>query len=290
MLLREPTREDAGAIARLANDHAEALFGELDLTETAVREWFAMPGVWMRVAEADGQLRGYVDVAHEGGRWNVDLRALGPGAAGALLAAAQARPGPGALLRGYAAEADPAASQAYADAGWRIVRHSLRMTIALDGEPPGATFPEGIEVRPMREGEEERVHAAHMAAFADEWEFYDQPYEEWRRWHREREHFDASLWFLALDREELAGLALCGQHHSGEPGFGWVEVLGVRPAWRRRGLGEALLRHGLRELGRRGFTRAGLGVDAENATGAVALYERAGMRRDRVTHTWELRT
>jgi ribosomal protein S18 acetylase RimI-like enzyme len=56
-----------------------------------------------------------------------------------------------------------------------------------------------------------------------------------------------------------------------------VAVLGVRPAWRRHGLGEALLRqafHDLYELGRR---RVGLGVDAENTTGATRLYERVGM-------------
>lgn len=34
----------------------------------------------------------------------------------------------------------------------------------------------------MLEGEEERIHAAHMKAFADQWEFQEQSFEQWRRW------------------------------------------------------------------------------------------------------------
>jgi ribosomal protein S18 acetylase RimI-like enzyme len=62
----------------------------------------------------------------------------------------------------------------------------------------------------------------------------------------------------------------------------------VRVPWRRRGLGEALLRSAFDALHARGFRRAGLGVDAENATGAVALYERAGMHVVRRADNWVL--
>ena len=51
----------------------------------------------------------------------------------------------------------------------------------------------------------------------------------------------------------------------------------MRAPWPGRGLGLALLQHGFRELHRRGERHVGLGVDANNATGAVRLYERAGM-------------
>jgi ribosomal protein S18 acetylase RimI-like enzyme len=54
-----------------------------------------------------------------------------------------------------------------------------------------------------------------------------------------------------------------------------VHVLGVRPAWRKRGLATALLRHIFRDFQQRGATRVGLGVDGENTTGAVRLYERS---------------
>ena len=57
-----------------------------------------------------------------------------------------------------------------------------------------------------------------------------------------------------------------------------MNLLGVRPSSRRRGLGLALLRHSFRELRARGVDTVGLCVDASNPTGATRLYERAGMR------------
>ena len=73
-----------------------------------------------------------------------------------------------------------------------------------------------------------------------------------------------------------------------EFGTGHVNILGVRPGWRRRGLGRALLLHSFRELRDRGRLKADLGVDAENTTGAVRLYERAGMCVAHRMDTYEL--
>jgi ribosomal protein S18 acetylase RimI-like enzyme len=66
-----------------------------------------------------------------------------------------------------------------------------------------------------------------------------------------------------------------------------VSVLGVRRPWRRRGLGRALLLHSFRALRERGKPRVGLGVDGSNPTGAVQLYEAAGMRVVRRFDHWE---
>ena len=60
-------------------------------------------------------------------------------------------------------------------------------------------------------------------------------------------------------------------------GGGWVGALGVRRAWRGRGLGKALLLQSFGEFHRRGLPRASLGVDADSPTGATRLYEQAGM-------------
>ncbi|MEJ7566935.1 MAG: GNAT family N-acetyltransferase [Gaiellaceae bacterium] len=290
MRLREPAREDASAIAELLDAHSAALHGERDLAPAQILDWFGLPEIWMRLAEVEGKPVGYADVSEEGGRWSIDMRALDVEAARILLEAAREHAGAGALLRGYTPSVDALAAGAYRDAGFSIVRHSFQMRVELTAPPAPPDLPKGIVVRPMRDGEEERIHAAHMRAFADHWEFHEQSFEQWRRWHRDRDSFDATLWFLALDGDEVAGFVLCSPHFSGEPDFGWVELLGVRPAWRRRGLGEALLLHGFRALRARGFTRVGLGVDAENTTGAVRLYERVGMRPARRSDTWELRT
>ncbi len=57
-----------------------------------------------------------------------------------------------------------------------------------------------------------------------------------------------------------------------------VDRLGVRPEQRGRGLGHALLLTALQRIRAGGFDRAMLHVDADNSTGAVALYESIGFR------------
>ena len=102
------------------------------------------------------------------------------------------------------------------------------------------------------------------------------------------EAFDPTLWFLAMDGEQLAGMALCKQSSTEDPDMGWVRVLGVRRPWRKRGLGLALLLHSFAELKRRGKKRTGLGVDSGSLTGATHLYEKAGMHVDRVYDSYEI--
>ena len=294
VMLREASPADAPAIAELLNAHADALFGERELDVEEVRHWFTLPNVWIRVAERDGRLAGYVDVAddHEDGtRFNVDARTLEAGAADLLLAAAEEHARgeavDGTLLRGYAPSVDEVLARAYERAGYRTIRHSFQMRTELPPEPPAPEWPDGISVRTLGPDDDDRAYEAQMEAFADHWDFRRGTKEEWRRWNRDRPDFDPSLWFLAEDRREIAGVSFCAWHFSGDPQFGWVHVLGVRPPWRRRGLGLALLRHSFAEFARRGATRVGLGVDAESTTGAVSLYERAGMRVARRSDTWE---
>jgi ribosomal protein S18 acetylase RimI-like enzyme len=85
-----------------------------------------------------------------------------------------------------------------------------------------------------------------------------------------------------------ADVRVAPERRGAEP-FGWCNGLGVRRPSRRRGLGLALLRHAFRELRSRGLSCAGLGVDGSNPTGAVQLYERAGMHVASRSDTWELR-
>ena len=60
-------------------------------------------------------------------------------------------------------------------------------------------------------------------------------------------------------------------------GFGAIQNVGVLPAHRGRGLGEALLLQALAGFARAGLHRAYLEVTADNA-GALRLYRRAGFR------------
>lgn len=160
--------------------------------------------------------------------------------------------------------------------GYALVRHSHRMTIDLADPTPDPVWPDGIEVRAFRPGDDRAFYEAQQETFADSWEPTDEPFEEWAHWLLEGPSFDPGLWFLAADGAETAGYAICHPHWS-DAEAAWVRLLGVRRPWRRRGLGRALLLHSFGEFRGRGFRRAGLGVDAESLTGAHKLYESAGM-------------
>ena len=150
------------------------------------------------------------------------------------------------------------------------------MAIELEGAPAAPSLPAGLELRSFRAGEERAVYETHMETFEDSWEHVHVPFERWLHWTVERPGFEPDLWLLACEGEDIAGIVLC-RINAEDPRTGWVTILGVRRAWRRRGLGEALLRAGFAALAGRGCRRAVLGVDAESLTGAHRLYERAGM-------------
>jgi GNAT superfamily N-acetyltransferase len=100
-----------------------------------------------------------------------------------------------------------------------------------------------------------------------------------KRWKHNREHinFDPTLFFLALEGDEIAGINFCRTHSPYDANVGWVGSLGVRRPWRKQGLGLALLRYSFNEFYRRGKRKVGLGVNAQNLTGALRIYENAGM-------------
>jgi mycothiol synthase len=161
--------------------------------------------------------------------------------------------------------------------GFRPVRRSYRMEIDLAEPTTEPDWPEGIEVRAFRSGDERVFFDVQQEAFEDSWEPMRTPFEEWEHWFLgSSPRFVPELWFLAFAGEEPAGVAIC-HPHPGYPELGWVGELGVLRPWRRRGVGRALLLHAFAAFRERGLARAGLGVDATSLTGANQLYESAGM-------------
>jgi mycothiol synthase len=162
----------------------------------------------------------------------------------------------------------------HSEAGFKAIRYSWRMEISFDVLPDLAVWPASIELRPFDLSRDDySLYLAHEDAFRDHWGHTPSGYDLWQNHMSGQPDFDASLWFLAWDGDQLAGYALCRP----KQGLGWVGSLGVRRAWRKRGLGMALLQHSFRQLYQRGYSSIGLTVDASNPTGATRLYERAGM-------------
>ena len=89
--------------------------------------------------------------------------------------------------------------------------------------------------------------------------------------------YDPSLWFLAVDGEEIVGICLCRRYGAEDPETGFVSSLGVKRPWRRQGIAQALLQQAFGEYYKRGKLKVDLGVDAESLTGATDLYIKVGM-------------
>jgi mycothiol synthase len=288
MNVRTATEDDVPAVVDVINRHAQEIYGESELSEDEIGHWFRLPNIWIRVAQQEGGLCGYADGLrpNEESPLSVYLCALDPDAARALLAAAEEHAG-GGLVHVFVQGEDSSVARVLEEGGYAPARHSFRMLIELDGELPEPAWPDGIAVRTFRPGEERRMYEANNAAFADEWYFAPFPFDEWLEVQAGRPSHDPSLWWVAEAGDELAGFSRNSWAFSGDPEHGWVNSLGVLPPYRRRGLGEALLRHSFRDFRERGATQVSLGVDSQNETGAVRLYERVGMHIHRRSTTWE---
>lgn len=292
--IRPARKDDLVRTTEMLNEHSRALHGVDDVVPADLLQYWESPDVEfpadVLVAESpEGAISGYADLGVQGEHVWLDVRATAPDTLPGLLAAIEERAAakkPDAKLMGYASDQDAPLRDLYESTGYQLVRHSFRMRIELDEDPAEPEWPKGFTVRTMREGEEPRFYDAQLASFADTWMFSPEPYESWRHWMIDDKSFDRSLWFLAEKGDELAGIVIARPLES-EPGVGWVRILGVLPEHRQQGIGQALLRHTFREFASRGFSAVGLGVDAENPTGAVRVYERAGMDVERTNLLYE---
>ena len=173
------------------------------------------------------------------------------------------------------------AKKLFEDMGYKQIRSSYNMQINMEEIPHAPFWADGITLKIFNpETDTEAVYNADNESFRDHFGHIESPYEEGLARFKHfmmGEGFDSSLWFLAMDGGEIAGISLCRPKSYDDPEMGYVNILAVRRAWRKRGIGLALLQHSFGEFYRRGKRKVGLGVDAENLTGALRLYEKAGM-------------
>jgi len=167
--------------------------------------------------------------------------------------------------------------------GWVYVRSFYRMMTSLDEAPEVPAAPTGIVIRRYDpQTETEAVYRAFVDSFRDHYGFVEQPFDkglaEFKHNLINEPGYDPDYWFLAVDGTEIAGICLCRPVDAEDAESGWVNELGVRREWRKQGLGNLLLMHAFAAFYARGQKRAALGVDASSLTGALRLYERAGMR------------
>jgi mycothiol synthase len=183
-------------------------------------------------------------------------------------------------LGSFADERRPGAVALVTSHGYEPVRfffNMLRPTLEEIEAPP---LPDGLELRLVTDrAGYRRLFDADAEAFMDHWGGFDASdgaFEEFLGW----PDFDASLFVIAWDGDEIAGAVLNfideNENELLKRRRGLLGSVFVRRPWRRRGLAAALVARSLVLLGERGMTSAWLGVDADNPTGALGVYERAG--------------
>lgn len=165
--------------------------------------------------------------------------------------------------------------------GFAPIRWYFTMRRPTLDDLPDAPLPAGLELRPLMPEQYRTVWDADVEAFRDHWQAREPTEEEFASTFAKAD-FDPGLWAVAWDGAEIAGVvqpwvwkdenAVLGVQR------GWIEHISVRRPWRGRGLGRALTVEGLRRLRDAGMTDAMLGVDADNPTGALRLYESLGFR------------
>ena len=287
--LRQLTDDDADDVARL---FVEAWGDARKMNGDEIRQWLANEALLAEnllvVIDGDDRVVGYFDVWPEGESVDVDMAAPGIWDETLDHAENRARALGARRVRTFVSEGHDLAER-ISRRGYRSIRSSWTMEIEFGVEAPAEpVVPDGIEVRSYRHPDDERaVYEALQDAFADHWDFHPEPIERWREFTVKWRNFDPDLWLVALDGDEVVGASLNYPERADDPGYGWIGTIGVRRPWRRRGVGEALLRRTFALLHARGLRKVRLSVDSQSPTGAERLYERVGMFVLRQSNTWE---
>lgn len=166
--------------------------------------------------------------------------------------------------------------------GMHEIRRFWQMARPLDAPIAEPQFPDGMVTRAYRVREDdEKVHAADNEAFRDHYGHNEHPLEDWLHY-VSQPFFRPDLTAIAEDAGtgEVAGFCTIvvntEENKRIETLRGWIDIIGVRRPWRKRGLGTAILLKCMRDLRAAGLVQAALGCDSENMTGATRIYERVG--------------
>jgi mycothiol synthase len=167
-------------------------------------------------------------------------------------------------------------------AGFTPARWYIDMRRDLREPIPAEATPAPIRIDGYQPALRDRIRQAHNEAFSDHWGSEPLTPEIWNRDFVGDPTFRGDLSFVAYDGSEIAGYSVNYVEEADQEATGlregWVGQLGVRRPWRGRGLATALLVRSMRAFRDAGMDATSLTVDAENATGALGVYERVGFR------------
>ncbi len=168
--------------------------------------------------------------------------------------------------------------------GYRFVRAFYDMEINMTERPQAPTYPAGIVTRPYEyPADLPTLVDVIRDAFSDHYGHMERPFERdlelFRHWLDNDARCDPSLMIFAVDKAsgQVVGCLMGLTRDFRDPEAGYIDTVGVRRAYRKRGVATAMLRHSLGMFWDRDTKTVHLEVDGDSLTNAVALYERAGL-------------
>ncbi|GAB3939098.1 GNAT family N-acetyltransferase [Kribbella albertanoniae] len=164
--------------------------------------------------------------------------------------------------------------------GFEEARYFYDMKRELDEPVRALETPDGLRLAPFDPTIDEALRVAHNEAFRDHWAALPRDPESWKTHVTGSRSFRPEVSYVVLDGDTVAAYALGYEWAADTEATGVREVyvgqVGTRREYRGRGLARAALAKVLAEGARAGYQRASLGVDADNPTGALGLYESLG--------------
>jgi mycothiol synthase len=295
--IRPPTEADAVAVTELVVAFDVEEYGSPDFElDDLLADW-GSPSLDLErdawLAELpDGRMAGYAALHfNDNAEAYVSAGSRGLGIGSELRrriearAVERARNGERVLVGQALSSVNEAGRTLLRSAGYEDVRTYWRLVRDLDGELPAMEVPEGVSIRAFDlERDAQETHRVIGAAFEDNVRRRPfESFEEWEAHEINRKAFDPTLWFVAEADGRIVGAIACPDYED----VGWIRQLGVAQDWRGRGIGTALLLTAFAEFKRRGRQNSALVVDSWNRTGAKSVYERLGMREERVHSRFE---
>ena len=164
--------------------------------------------------------------------------------------------------------------------GFEECRYFFDMKRSLHQAVPEVPLADGLRLVPFNTSMDEALRVTHNEVFLDHWGSTPEDEKSWQTWFTGARAFRGGSSYLVLDGETIAAYVLCYEWEADTEATGIKELyvgdLGTRRSQRGRGLARVALTKVLTEAAQAGYQRAGLGVDADNPTGALGLYDSLG--------------
>lgn len=163
--------------------------------------------------------------------------------------------------------------------GFQPRRYYTELRRSLREPLPEVSLARPLDLVPWSADLDEQVRLAHNVAFDEHWVSEPQTAESWSQG---RSYFVPEWSFIVLDRTsdraQVVGYLLSSRYEQDWASLGWsegyIDLLGVRPGWRGRGIATALVVRAMHAYAEAGMEYASLGVDTEAPGAVFGLYSK----------------